>query len=350
MSTVTIRPGRVEDAPALRKMEVQNFTDPWSEGGLLTALSNPLSYIRIAESDGRPVGYLIASRVLDEGELLRIAVDPDSRVRGVGKALTETMMRENPENTIENWQKIEKDTLEKKKGFSDGIKEIGAQNGTFSRYVVGFAKDAILEINGKANPKMDIIYNEVSDYKKAHPGVSETDPALKKLTQECRKLYEDKKYADCEMKVRRMNKEQLRKAYEKLTKAVIKQVLSEESEVSGTILTGIAADPVCNERDRKKAENQAAENQIVIHKADQTYSELATKALRTFVRGKALEGDNIGKTLRDLDSGKLKTDLIQEMEKEHLSKRGRIEEADKAAAREAENRRANAQRNIGNHP
>ena len=96
MSTVTIRPGRVEDAPALRKMEVQNFTDPWSEGGLLTALSNPLSYIRIAESDGRPVGYLIASRVLDEGELLRIAVDPDSRVRGVGKALTETMMRENP--------------------------------------------------------------------------------------------------------------------------------------------------------------------------------------------------------------------------------------------------------------
>ena len=100
MSTVTIRPGRVEDAPALRRMEQQNFTDPWSEEGLLGSLASPLSYIRIAEADGRPVGYLIASRVLDEGELLRIAVDPDSRVRGVGRALTETMMRENPGTKI----------------------------------------------------------------------------------------------------------------------------------------------------------------------------------------------------------------------------------------------------------
>ena len=96
MNELCIRPGRVEDAPALRKLERENFTDPWSEEGLATSLASPLYYIRVAEQAGEIFGYLIASRVLDEGELIRIAVSPDKRVRGVGKAMTRAMMEENP--------------------------------------------------------------------------------------------------------------------------------------------------------------------------------------------------------------------------------------------------------------
>ena len=96
MREITIRPGRVEDAPALQKLERDNFTDPWSEDSLLRSLASPLYYNRVAEQDGEIFGYLIASRVLDEGELLRIAVSPDNRVRGVGRALTRAMMEENP--------------------------------------------------------------------------------------------------------------------------------------------------------------------------------------------------------------------------------------------------------------
>lgn len=96
MREITIRPGRVEDAPALQKLERDNFTDPWSEDSLLRSLASPLYYKRVAEQDGEIFGYLIASRVLDEGELLRIAVSPDNRVRGVGRALTRAMMEENP--------------------------------------------------------------------------------------------------------------------------------------------------------------------------------------------------------------------------------------------------------------
>ena len=96
MNSITIRPGRVEDAPALRKLETENFTDPWSLDGLATSLASPLYYIRVAEQGGSIFGYLIAKRVLDEGELLRIAVSPDSRIQGVGRALTQAMMQENP--------------------------------------------------------------------------------------------------------------------------------------------------------------------------------------------------------------------------------------------------------------
>ena len=100
MREITIRPGRVEDAPALQKLERDNFTDPWSEDSLLSSLASPLYYKRVAEQEGEIFGYLIASRVLDEGELLRIAVSPDNRVRGVGRALTRAMMEENPGTKI----------------------------------------------------------------------------------------------------------------------------------------------------------------------------------------------------------------------------------------------------------
>ena len=100
MSEMHIRPGRVEDAPALRKLEKDNFTDPWSEESLVNSLASPLYYIRVTEQGGRIIGYLIASRVLDEGELLRIAVSPDNRVRGAGKALAQAMMQENPSAKI----------------------------------------------------------------------------------------------------------------------------------------------------------------------------------------------------------------------------------------------------------
>ncbi|MBP3728869.1 MAG: ribosomal protein S18-alanine N-acetyltransferase [Lachnospiraceae bacterium] len=102
MSQLMIRPGRIEDAPTLRKLEKENFTDPWSEEGLVNELASPLSYIRVAETEGRIVAYLIATRVLDEGELLRIAVSPRDRVQGIGKQLTEAMLQENP--SIKVWR------------------------------------------------------------------------------------------------------------------------------------------------------------------------------------------------------------------------------------------------------
>ena len=89
-------PARPEDAALLAALEQEGFSDPWSENGLLSSLSSPLSYIRLAKRGEEVLGYLIASMVLDEGELLRIAVRPACRMEGVGRFLLRTMLRENP--------------------------------------------------------------------------------------------------------------------------------------------------------------------------------------------------------------------------------------------------------------
>ena len=50
----------------------------------------------MVEQEGRIIGYLLASLILGEGELLRIAVSSSSRVQGVGKSLAAAMLRDNP--------------------------------------------------------------------------------------------------------------------------------------------------------------------------------------------------------------------------------------------------------------
>lgn len=44
---------------------------------------------RVAAPNRRIVGWIAFRRVLDEAELLRVAVDPDARRRGVARALLE---------------------------------------------------------------------------------------------------------------------------------------------------------------------------------------------------------------------------------------------------------------------
>ena len=84
MTDVSLRAARIEDGAALTSLERECFSDPWSQESVLTSLASPLYYCRVAEQAGRIEAYLIASVVLGEGELLRIAVRPEGRCRGYG--------------------------------------------------------------------------------------------------------------------------------------------------------------------------------------------------------------------------------------------------------------------------
>lgn len=294
----------------------------------------------------------------DINDLRRLDHLDDEMERLAGNHLFQSMMRKKPDVTIENWQKIEKDAAKKKDSFVKEIDDIKKNNGCFSRNIAGFANNGAMELNGKIKPLMDQYYDEVQAYKREHPGVKDTDPEVKKIAASCRKQREDQNYTDCEAKILRMNKKALKAAYEKLTKAVIAQVLSEDNEVSKLLRAGISADKVLHDFDVQNQANQPQANgeaQAVnpaqdARNVNQTYSDLATKALKTYLKGKCLEGENIGKTLRDLDSGKLKKDLIKELAKENVTKLSQTAQEDRQAEAAARNGHQNAHANIVNHP
>ncbi len=98
---LVLQPLTEEDLDAAAALEMISFSDHWSREGLKAAVENTRTGYTIgAFLNGKLSGYLIAQTVLDEGELLRIAADPDQRRRGIGRALLRKMFTDHPETQV----------------------------------------------------------------------------------------------------------------------------------------------------------------------------------------------------------------------------------------------------------
>lgn len=78
------------------------YGEAWNRRQVADALSLPSTHALVVDADGAvigegpgpaaaPVGFVLSRHVLDEEELLLIAVAPGARLRGVGAALMEHM-------------------------------------------------------------------------------------------------------------------------------------------------------------------------------------------------------------------------------------------------------------------
>ena len=63
------------------------FSDPWSENSIASELNNPLSLWLVAEENGNVLGYVGSQTVMDETDMMNIAVHPDHRRRGIAAIL-----------------------------------------------------------------------------------------------------------------------------------------------------------------------------------------------------------------------------------------------------------------------
>ena len=70
-------------------VENNSFTNPWSEESFLSELEKETSINLVALKDEKVVGYAVLSTVLDEADLLDIAVDENFRRQKIASALFE---------------------------------------------------------------------------------------------------------------------------------------------------------------------------------------------------------------------------------------------------------------------
>ena len=92
MSTLSIRPARLYDVPALARIERQSFTSPWSADAIThDVIENERAFVAVAELDGVTAGYADMWIIADEAQLYNIAIAPEFRGRGIGSILLRYM-------------------------------------------------------------------------------------------------------------------------------------------------------------------------------------------------------------------------------------------------------------------
>lgn len=82
-----IRRAIPDDAPKIRGLEEECFSDSWSLKDILSYISSEDGFVYSVLDGGEVIAYIIGRVIAPEGEIYRIAVREDKRGRGIGYRL-----------------------------------------------------------------------------------------------------------------------------------------------------------------------------------------------------------------------------------------------------------------------
>ena len=84
MRIETMNSSHVDQIAQLEKL---CFSDPWSVNSIASELDNKLSFWLVATEEDRVTGYIGSQTVMDETDMMNVAVHPDYRRKGIAEAL-----------------------------------------------------------------------------------------------------------------------------------------------------------------------------------------------------------------------------------------------------------------------
>lgn len=84
-------PMQAEHVAQIAALEQICFTDPWCENSVQSELDNPLSLWLVVLIDQKVAAYIGSQTVLDEADIMNVAVAPEHRKCGLAKLLLNTL-------------------------------------------------------------------------------------------------------------------------------------------------------------------------------------------------------------------------------------------------------------------
>ncbi len=86
--------------PAVSQLEIENFSEPWSENSLRSELTNPLALWVVATDGDRVLGYVGSQIVPDEADMMNLAVSKYCRRMGIGEGLVMNLLEKLKEREV----------------------------------------------------------------------------------------------------------------------------------------------------------------------------------------------------------------------------------------------------------
>jgi ribosomal-protein-alanine N-acetyltransferase len=102
MENISLRPFSKTDLSHVLEIERASFPSPWKEEFFISELRNPYSCFLVAEKKEEVIGYICCWFIVDEGQILNLAVHPDSRQSGVGKLLVREILKEAKKKRVDS--------------------------------------------------------------------------------------------------------------------------------------------------------------------------------------------------------------------------------------------------------
>lgn len=99
ITTIFIRPMKMEDIRQVQSIDRMSFSTPWPEHAYrYELLENPASLLWVAEAhlnngELKVVGIIVVWLILDEAHIATLAVHPDFREQGIGSQLLATALK-----------------------------------------------------------------------------------------------------------------------------------------------------------------------------------------------------------------------------------------------------------------
>lgn len=87
MTELIIRPFDSGDIDDIYDVEINSFTDPWSQESFRDELRNNVANYLVGCIDNKVIGYVGAWFILDEAHITNVAVKPEFRRQGIANRL-----------------------------------------------------------------------------------------------------------------------------------------------------------------------------------------------------------------------------------------------------------------------
>lgn len=97
---IYMAPMTAGDLDAVMAIEKASFGDPWSRAGFEDSLRLPFALMLTAKCGETVVGYCCLYQMVDEGEIINVAIAPDWRGQGVGLKMLEHFLNLGKERGI----------------------------------------------------------------------------------------------------------------------------------------------------------------------------------------------------------------------------------------------------------